>query len=79
MVCQTAEKRNLKCLELFTAEMANQYRGSGESGSLSMRVSFHLNRDRGAQLKAYQFISKSTPIKVVTSNKTIIIVTRLRH
>lgn len=25
MVCQPAEKRSLKCLELFTAEMANQY------------------------------------------------------
>lgn len=25
MVCQPAEKRSSKCLELFTAEMANQY------------------------------------------------------
>lgn len=25
MVCQAVEKRSLKCLELFTAEMANQY------------------------------------------------------
>lgn len=51
----------------------------GQSGSFSMRLSFHLNRDGGAQLKAYQFVSKSTPIKVVTSNKTIIIATRLCH
>lgn len=51
----------------------------GQSGSFSMRLPFHLNRDGGAQLKAYQFVSKSTPIKVVTSNKTIIIATRLYH
>lgn len=48
-------------------------------GSFSMRCAFHLPLDGGAQLKAYQFVSKSTPIKVVTSNKTIIIATRLRH
>jgi len=51
----------------------------GQSGSFSMWFSFHLNRNGGAQLKAYQFVSKSTPIKVVTSNKTIIIATRLCH
>jgi len=44
-----------------------------------MRFAFHLSLDGGAQLKAYQFVSKSTPIKVVTSNKTIIIATRLHH
>lgn len=34
MVCQAAEKRSLKCLELFTAEMPNQYWGSGAIGQL---------------------------------------------
>lgn len=51
----------------------------GHSGSFSMRFSFHLKLDGGAQLKAYQFVSKSTPIKVVTSNKTIIIAARLPY
>lgn len=51
----------------------------GQSGSFSMRFSFHLKLDGGAQLKPYQFVSKSTPIKVVTSNKTIIIAARLPY
>ncbi len=73
MACQIFEKRSFKCLELISIE------APGQSGSFSMRFAFHLSLDGGAQLKAYQFVSKSTPIKVVTSNKTIIIATRLHH
>lgn len=32
----------------------------GQSGSFSMRFPFHLNRDGGAQLKAYQFVKSES-------------------
>jgi hypothetical protein len=51
----------------------------GQAGRLSPPLPFHLWLGGGAQLKAYQFVSKSTPIRVVTSNKTIIIAARLPY
>lgn len=33
---------------------------------------FDVTRDGGAQLKAYQCVSKSTPISLVTSNKRLL-------
>lgn len=42
----------------------------GEKGLLSNHLSgFDVTKDIGAQLKAHYFVSKSTPISHVTSNK----------
>lgn len=73
------EKKFKDALNCSQLRWLISFEAPGTSGSFTTRSPFHLKLDGDAQLKAYQFVSKSTPIKVVTSNKTIIIATRLPY
>lgn len=79
---RTGESRSKKfenALNYSLSRWLISIEAGGQAGRLSPPLPFHLGLCGGAQLKAYQFVSKSTPIRVVTSNKTIIIAARLPY